>query len=728
MSDESIRTQFDELLAALKGAGKPMSVPDLSSASGMSEKDVQKWLHILEHQGKVHLENRLAGVFVTWNGPAHTTKPKSSSSSVDVGESKLYSQDEAFERELSIARSKENQAKGLFAKPGKPKQEISSDMPERHKVVLEQADMQMAEVSETLDKVNSMISVLRLQKKMARELRAKIAEKKAKETELKASREAEAHLQAEKEAEERAAQAAERTEAIEVSPEETHEEAAKETEQPEVIEISLSNEKHRPYKITDNDEKPEPVVLDTAQEIDVETPTEEAEATALLAPEREEQLQAAFSKIKPLEKQEKKAKKERIKKPEPIHVAGVSLQFSERLARQVNKILAQNTEIDKLRQEKEKLLSEHYMPMQRKLESEIETISDRVLRMEKNIIGMQERASNLPNKVSAVEKLQLSSIKAHAQMRNVYDEAAAQIEEASHELSEGREKMETMVDQSRQEIAEHRAKTIELEKTLSQITHLEEEATNRVLEARAALAEQAERLASAEKHAQELENVKSEIVEGVSGIKREISTTKATLTNIEKQMEQMRQVEIYAQSIRADYEQKMSELGDYIKHGNEDFETLRESVEANFVRRYLKDLRELTDSYSFEFNQAKKAEGSIDDRIADEKKKLEALIEEGKKIAHLYELQSKEVQNAESFEERGEKLAEIPELVEKRTQIEGMIAQIVGNRSEHQPKVASSPIKTTKYKPKMKAKAKPAKKVKAKKAKPAKKAKKKGRR
>jgi chromosome segregation ATPase len=253
------------------------------------------------------------------------------------------------------------------------------------------------------------------------------------------------------------------------------------------------------------------------------------------------------------------------------------------------------------------------------------------------------------------------------------------------------------VDQSRQEIASHRSKTVELEQTLQQISQLEGEASNRVIEARAALAEQAERLASAEKHSQELSLLKSEIVEGVSSIKREMGATKAVLTGLEKQMEQMRQVELYAQSIRQDYEQKMGELSNYIKHGNEDFETLRESVEANFVRRYLKELRELTESYGYEFAQAKKVEGSIDERIYDEKKRLEDLMEEGRKIAHLYELQSKEVQGAESFEKQGEKLAEIEQLAEKRTQIESMIAQIVGGRSALSPKVASAPIKARGY-------------------------------
>ena len=73
--------------------------------------------------------------------------------------------------------------------------------------------------------------------------------------------------------------------------------------------------------------------------------------------------------------------------------------------------------------------------------------------MEKNIIGLHQRASDLPGKVTEVEKLQLSGLKAHGQMRRAYDEASALIEESNRLLSDEREKMEMIAEQSRQEIA-----------------------------------------------------------------------------------------------------------------------------------------------------------------------------------------------------------------------------------------------------------------------------------
>ena len=389
----------------------------------------------------------------------------------------------------------------------------------------------------------------------------------------------------------------------------------------------------------------------------------------------------------------KSQKAEFIKKPKPVHIAPESLQFSDRLATQVKKIIEQTQEIEKLRLEKERILKEHYLPMQRKLDIEVETISDRVLRMEKGILSMQERASQLPGKVTSAEKLQVAAIKAHREMRRAYDEASALIEEATGELSSEREKMELIVEQSRQEISTHSAKREELERSLARIQKMEDEAAGRVAEARSSLAEQAERLSAAETFLQDLSSLKDEIHGSVGELKQEIITTKGVLTGIQKQMEQMRQVELWSESIRQDYDTKMAGLDDYIRKGNQEFDTLRESVETNFVRRYLRELRQLTDSYTFEFEQAKKMEMSVEEQIDEEKKKLEGLLEEGRKISQLYEMQSKETPGAGKFEERGEMFRSLSQIASERGQIESMITTIVGKKTEYEQKVSSAPLK-----------------------------------
>ncbi|MEM2138414.1 MAG: hypothetical protein QW568_04970 [Candidatus Anstonellaceae archaeon] len=695
--EESIKTQFDDLLASLKFAGgRPISVHSLSSSCGMPEKAVLDWLHVLEKNGQVHLENRISGIFASWTGEI-TLEPKAKSAEMPLrtlpsaSTAPSYSPDSAIERaheiEIEAKKSKgqkisepqENQAP--LSVPEIPAAAPAPlTLKKEHKVLLQEVDADLATIGKQIEQVESMIAKLKEAKKQ------KAAEKK-KEQETASVSKKPVEIPAPAE-EEKSSKLLEEVEKEVLSHEVEEESGELGIEEADVFE-------------------PEKKPLEQKQPFDLEIKPLGKE------PEEDVVRIPTLSYIRAKEAARKKSKVAKIKRPEPVQVASVSLQFSDKLARQIKRIIRQTQEIERLRMEKEKLLTEHYLPMQRRLESEIETISDRVLRMEKNIIGLHQRASDLPGKVTEVEKLQISSLKAHGQMRRAYDEASALIEESNRLLSDEREKMEMIAEQSRQEIALHKAKTIELEGVLSHISQMEEEASNKVIAARAALAEQAERLASAESYAKELSSLKDEIANNVNELKRDISSTKGILTTLEKQMEQMRQVELYTESIRQDYDKKINELGDYIRHGNEEFDTLRESVEANFVRRYLRELRQLTDSYTFEFNQVRQSEKDIETRIEEEKKNLEQLLEEGRKISYLYELQAKEPAGAEKFEQRGETFRSVQELSSKRSQIEQLIAQVVGKRSDYQPKkeganvTVSAPKVSKSQKPKAsKAKAK----------------------
>jgi hypothetical protein len=709
--EESIKTQFDDLLASLKFAGgRPISVHSLSSSCGMPEKAVLDWLHVLEKNGQVHLENRISGIFASWTGEI-ILEPKAKSVEMPLrilpsaSTAPSYSPDSAIERaheiEVEARKSKGQQISEPQEKQDSlPVQDISQPasapapltLKKEHKVLLQEVDADLATVGKQIEQVESMISKLKEAK------RQKAAEKKKTQDAARETGKAQEAEKAQKKADvisapaqlaaedEKSSKLLEEVEK-EVLSHEVEEEAGLGIEETDIIELGKK-----------------PLVQKQPFDLEIKPLEKEPEEDVVRIP--------ALSYTRAKEAAKKKSKVAKIKRPEPVQVTNVSLQFSDKLARQIKRIIGQTQEIESLRMEKEKLLTEHYLPMQRRLESEIETISDRVLRMEKNIIGLHQRASDLPGKVTEVEKLQLSGLKAHGQMRRAYDEASALIEESNRLLSDEREKMEMIAEQSRQEIASHKAKTIELEGVLSHISQIEEEASNKVIAARATLAEQAERLASAESYSKELSSLKDEIANNVTELKRDISSTKGILTTLEKQMEQMRQVELYTESIRQDYDRKINELGDYVRHGNEEFDTLRESVEANFVRRYLRELRQLTDSYTFEFNQVRQSEKDIEVRISEEKKNLESLLEEGRKISYLYELQAKEPSGAEKFEQRGETFRSVQELSSQRSQIEQLIAQVVGKRSDYQPKkdedkaakmTVSAPKVSKSQKPKSKA-------------------------
>jgi len=621
--DGGIQTQLDDLLASLKAAGgKPVSVRDLSSATGLSQPDVAKWLSVLEKSNHVQLNNRLEGVYASWAGPIsqpEKTKPYVEGM-VDATKTK---DDSPVPSEISD-----------FEQAGKSAHSHKDGLRKKHLLIIESADAELASAADKLVKIDKMLSDY--QKRKA-ELAAKSVE-------------------------------------------------AAVASVPVEIGESESSSHSGDGRVSGDDAQAEESDRERAgirqEEIElVSLPTPKEKAPVM--DERPLQPEKLVPRIIPISRKTK-VKIEKIKKAEPVKITSVSLQFSEKLAKQMQKIVSQSQEIEKLRMQKEQLLTEHYMPLQRKLECEIETISERVLRMEKGVINMQGRAAALPSHVSSVEKLQVSTIKAHAEMRKAYDEASVLIEESTLQLSDEREKMEMLANQSREEIYSHQAKTAELQKTLARISEMENEAESLVTSARAALAEQAEKLAVAESHSRELSALREEIADGVDAIKKEVSSTKGLLTTLEKEMGQMRHVEEWANTVRQDYEAKMLEIDEYIRTGNHEFDTLRESVEANFVRRYLHELRTLTDSYSFEFNQAKNAEETLDEKISREKRKLEQIIDNGRQLAYIYEAQAGKSGHGPNIERYGATFSSMSDISSQRTELQTAIAQLIGKRAEHQ--------------------------------------------
>jgi hypothetical protein len=153
---------------------------------------------------------------------------------------------------------------------------------------------------------------------------------------------------------------------------------------------------------------------------------------------------------------------------------------------------------------------------------------------------------------------------------------------------------------------------------------------------------------------------------------------KGALTSLDKQMHSVRQVDIWAKSIRGDYEKKLNDMDDYVRNGNKELDTLREAVESNFVRKYLQELRTLSEGYRFEFDSARKAEMNIDERIVEERKKLENLFEEGRKISYLFESRSHAPEGFTKFSERKASFDDLDALSSRRSSIEQLIAQVVG--------------------------------------------------
>ena len=662
-----IKTQFDDLLDSIKnGRGKPVSVHALAAASGMAAKDVRKWVEILEKDGRVRMHNSIGAIFVSWADPSDLEGPQPApqiklemGKSIDVGEVAIaHGGESASDLDILIAQHHEEMAKSAKGIPGSP---ISLDASAYHRGTTRFLQRESSETTAPIRGTRIGEQKGAQPMKSARETKPQRVDSKAdvvnKDGHLQKIGDMLSSLRGKK-----AGGKIIYSQPGELEPSPDAEKEEFRSFQP----AEAAPGSARTHQIP-GERLAMPGISDG--------PEGENLPEKIAADDPEDSLDIGDSKVTI----------EKMEAPKPMRIAGVPIQFSDRLSKHLKKIEAQTDRIKSLRADKEKLLNEQYAPIQRKLESELETVSDRILGMEKNIMEMRARAIGMPEKIGAVDKMQLSTLKAHDEIRRTYDEASVLIEESNSALSEERDKIESMLEKGRQEIAQHNAKTNELSRTLERITQMEDDSANKVLLAREALSEQAQQLASAEKYSSDLRSLKAEIQENIESLKASVSATKGVLSGIEKQMGQMRQIEEWSGSIRDDYNKRISELDGYIREGNHEFETLRESVESNFVRKYLKELRAISNDYEYEFNEARITEKTLDQRISEEKARLEALFEEGKNISRIFETQSREPDDAGKFDSRKETFDSLPELSRKRGEVEEMIAEVVHKQAKSAP-------------------------------------------
>lgn len=314
-------------------------------------------------------------------------------------------------------------------------------------------------------------------------------------------------------------------------------------------------------------------------------------------------------------------------------------EFSGRLAAHMARIHAKAAEIGKIKAEKKRLLHEVYAPLAAKSQDELEAITDRILDYENRLLALRGHVAGLPGQVADVSERHEKMAELSRQMQRLYDETEAMSEESLRGLLEARDNASVKADDVRTMQFEQEGILSSLKGELSRVNALQAEAEGRLHEANEALSRQAEGVRKAESELERAAGVRAQIEGELEQINSEMRRQKTIMSDLDTHLERMDSVAKWVDDNRRDYRKKMNALAEYVKSGENEYASIRESVEANFVSKYLRELRAVSESYEFELSQAKEAEVQYDRDIAKAKSELERMIEEAKKIAQMQEMQ-----------------------------------------------------------------------------------------
>lgn len=314
-------------------------------------------------------------------------------------------------------------------------------------------------------------------------------------------------------------------------------------------------------------------------------------------------------------------------------------QFNHKLTSAMNRIKAKADEVQTLQEKRKQLLRDVYRPMQRKMEHETEAVSDQLLKYENRLLKLRERLAQLPQEVAdaGVRQEKLNAVS--SEMQHIYDETTHLMEETLNAVVESRQNAELKMESLQSGISQQEGYLSQLAGMVGNVSTSQAETEARLELARGALEEEQARLNSAQEQLARVGGMKATLEGEMEAVRGDLKMQKAALHDMNTHLSRVENVQKWVTENRAEYDKRMRDLAEYIAGADEEYATLRESVEAGFVRKYLRELRGLAESHEFELAQAEQGEEMVEQQIAQAKSELASLVAQAKRIAYLQEMQ-----------------------------------------------------------------------------------------
>lgn len=339
----------------------------------------------------------------------------------------------------------------------------------------------------------------------------------------------------------------------------------------------------------------------------------------------------------------------------------------------LNEMSETKNELESLKQEKARIHRENFTEIERKMEADIVSLTEKILEKESRILELKERYMELPDKVDEIEVMDkrvkelrdtcTSVVSRNKQLlqRLSEDSSSGQkiAQKKSHEIEEiletEREKLNSM-ESIKEDVY---GQISEMEERLHGNEELMDVLNQKIQDLRSALAQ-------SEEHKEEISSLEQEL-------KDSIESREAQLEQTNSYLEDLKSVERNISEYLHDYEDRLSEIDKYIVESEHELAEIREAAEAEQMQTYVQDLDDLIGHYENELEETSAQENDIEKQISFTRKRLQDLVAESrgliKNSRHISNLDYERISS--KSKERVEKMKSM--LDEKRRQRESVM-------------------------------------------------------
>jgi len=311
--------------------------------------------------------------------------------------------------------------------------------------------------------------------------------------------------------------------------------------------------------------------------------------------------------------------------------------YAQKLKKYLAEIDAAKKELEELKKEKSKLYSEVYEPMEKEFRAGYTTIAERIAEKQKMILELQEKALNLPEKLEEVDRQQIKLHEIGEKVKHIANESTNIINSSLTELEELSNNTSKEVNVAKQAINNSIHNLSEAQTLLKRIESVEDEISTKMMDIEERVKEEQEKLETLAEAWKSIQETKNEIVDKIKKSSEMIEEERNKLKIIEQQLTNIEELKEWIKMSQEAYDEKIKEFDNYIEKNKEDYNTLREAIEANYLKMYMKDLADLSKEYEGALASAKEKEKSIDEKMALAKKKISDLVRQSRELVEAFE-------------------------------------------------------------------------------------------
>lgn len=339
------------------------------------------------------------------------------------------------------------------------------------------------------------------------------------------------------------------------------------------------------------------------------------------------------------------------------HSAFSDLSSRELMSAYLQEINNEKANIERLKKERDKLYREKLVNLESRMEADLATLTHYVLERQAKITEIKENILELPDKIDEVEKLQERMNRLESEGKEALSRTTGRVNGYLKALKESKDSIAARIERSKSDIAAEKAKLRDLQSLGSSI----DDQTNRIRESaeqtQAKLGELSQGMKTMLEDLENATEMKVEISDMSTTLENQLSEREAEIGSLEVDLEEIGKIEHWALEYLGDYEKKLNDIEEYVSGSDEELASVKAAAEAAYIKKYLRQLEDMTDAYGSELSGTLSEEASIEDQISESKKRMREMVKESQRVVENLQKHSGDIPDFEILRNRAKQKA-----------------------------------------------------------------------